>query len=195
MTPIVVIIVYPLSHVQPFATPWTATHQASLCMGFPRQEYWSGLPFPFPEDLLDQRSKPCLLHWQANSSPLSHQGRPMTPIDWADFVHKNPGISPKIILPTRNLETLKSLVNWKSDTCIQHSRKGAAIRLSLPWFSLGSLNSSTKEVVVGHPERPAKRKNSEHRSPWLRAPQGTNAAQLRCHRMLQWWHCHYRCTI
>ena len=34
-----------------FATPWTVTHQAPLSMGFPRQEYWSGLPFPSPEDL------------------------------------------------------------------------------------------------------------------------------------------------
>ena len=32
-----------------FVTPWTVNHQASLSMGFPRQEYWSGLPFPFPE--------------------------------------------------------------------------------------------------------------------------------------------------
>ena len=32
-------------------TPWTIAHQASLSMGFPRQEYWSGLPFPFPGDL------------------------------------------------------------------------------------------------------------------------------------------------
>ena len=32
-------------------TPWTAAHQAPLPMGFPRQEYWSGLPFPSPEDL------------------------------------------------------------------------------------------------------------------------------------------------
>ena len=30
-----------------FATPWAIAHQASLSMGFPRQEYWSGLPFPF----------------------------------------------------------------------------------------------------------------------------------------------------
>ena len=29
-------------------TPWTITHQASLSMGFSRQEYWSGLPFPHP---------------------------------------------------------------------------------------------------------------------------------------------------
>ena len=35
----------------PFATPWTAAHQAPLSMGFSRQEYWSGLPFPSPGDL------------------------------------------------------------------------------------------------------------------------------------------------
>ena len=29
-------------------TPWTLARQAPLSMGFPRQEYWSGLPFPFP---------------------------------------------------------------------------------------------------------------------------------------------------
>ena len=34
------------SHVQLFATPWTAAHQAPLSMGFSRQEYWSGLPCP-----------------------------------------------------------------------------------------------------------------------------------------------------
>ena len=34
-------------------TPWTVTHQAPLSMGFPRQEYWSGLPFPSPGDLPD----------------------------------------------------------------------------------------------------------------------------------------------
>jgi len=33
-----------------FATPWTIAPQAPLSMGFPRQEYWSGLPFPPAED-------------------------------------------------------------------------------------------------------------------------------------------------
>ena len=33
-----------------FATPWTGAHQAPLSMGFSRQEYWSGLPFPSPGD-------------------------------------------------------------------------------------------------------------------------------------------------
>ena len=37
-----------LSHVQLFVTPWTVAYQASLSMGFFRQEHWSGLPFPSP---------------------------------------------------------------------------------------------------------------------------------------------------
>ena len=40
-----------LSHVQLFATPWTVAYQAPRSMGFSRQEYWSGLPFPSPRDL------------------------------------------------------------------------------------------------------------------------------------------------
>ena len=54
------------------ATPWTVAHQAPLSMGFSRQQYWSGLPFPSPGDLPDPGSKPCLLHWQEYSLPLSH---------------------------------------------------------------------------------------------------------------------------
>ena len=37
-----------LSRVRLLATPWTAAHQASLSMGFSRQEYWSGVPLPSP---------------------------------------------------------------------------------------------------------------------------------------------------
>ena len=37
------------SRVQLFVTPWTVAHQAPLSMGFSRQEYWSGLPFPPPQ--------------------------------------------------------------------------------------------------------------------------------------------------
>ena len=42
-----------LSLVQLFATPGTVDHQAPLPMGFSRQEYWSGVPFPIPGDLPD----------------------------------------------------------------------------------------------------------------------------------------------
>ena len=48
-------------------------------MGFSRQEHWSGLPCPPPEDLPNPGTEPvsCLLHWQADSLKLSHQGIPV----------------------------------------------------------------------------------------------------------------------
>ena len=46
------------SHVQLFATPRTVTHLAPLSMGFPRQEYWNGLPFPPPGHLCNPEIKP-----------------------------------------------------------------------------------------------------------------------------------------
>ena len=48
-------------------TPWTVAHQAPLPMGFSRQEYWSGLPFPSPRDLLDPGIEPGSPALQADS--------------------------------------------------------------------------------------------------------------------------------
>ena len=47
-----------LSRVRLFETPWTVAYQAPLSMGFSRQEYWSGLPFPSPGYLPDAGIKP-----------------------------------------------------------------------------------------------------------------------------------------
>ena len=47
-----------LSHVRLFVTPWIVARQALLSMGFSRQEYWSGLPFPPPEDLPNPGTEP-----------------------------------------------------------------------------------------------------------------------------------------
>ena len=60
-----------LSRVWRFATPWTVAHQAALSVGFLQQEFWSGLPFPPPEDLPTQGSSPSLLPWQGDSSLLT----------------------------------------------------------------------------------------------------------------------------
>ena len=56
-------------------TPWTVACQAPLFMGFSRQEYWNGLPFPPSEDLPTQGSDSRLLHWQADSLPLEPPGK------------------------------------------------------------------------------------------------------------------------
>ena len=47
-----------LSYVRLFGIPWTVAHQAPLSMGFSRQVYWSGLPFPAPMDLPDPGIEP-----------------------------------------------------------------------------------------------------------------------------------------
>ena len=60
-----------------FETLWTVAPQAPLFMGFSRQEYWSGFPFPLPGDLLTQGSNPhllCLLDCRWIPYPLSHLG-------------------------------------------------------------------------------------------------------------------------
>ena len=58
------------------AALWTVAHQAPLSIGFSRQEYWSGLPFPSPGIFPTQRSNLGLPHCRQISDHLSHQGRP-----------------------------------------------------------------------------------------------------------------------
>ena len=60
-----------------FETSWTVGRQAPLWMGFSRQEYWNGLPFPFPGDLPDPGIEPMSPTWQAAFLPLNHLGSPM----------------------------------------------------------------------------------------------------------------------
>ena len=60
-----------VASVQLFETPWTLARQAPLSMGFSRQEYCSGLPFPSLEDHPNPSIGPKSTHWQADSLPLS----------------------------------------------------------------------------------------------------------------------------
>ena len=62
-----------LSRVRLFATQWTVAGQAPLSMGFPRQEHWSGLPFPSPRDLPDLGIETGLLYCRHIFYGLSHQ--------------------------------------------------------------------------------------------------------------------------
>ena len=56
-----------LSRVRLFASPWTVAYQALPSMGFSRQEYWSGLPFPSPGDLPDPGIEPGSPAFQADA--------------------------------------------------------------------------------------------------------------------------------
>ena len=56
--------------------PWIVVCQAPLSMGFSKQEYWSGLPFPSPGDLPDPGIEPGSLTMEADSLPLEAPGKP-----------------------------------------------------------------------------------------------------------------------
>jgi len=84
------VVVYSLNPVRFFATPWTIAHQAPLSIGLPRQEYWSGLPFP-------------------SSGVLPDPGiRPGSPALWVDsFPTEPPGKAAPSTAVSKHLKTLK----------------------------------------------------------------------------------------
>ena len=65
-----------LSIVRLFVTPWTVAHQAPPSMGFSRQEYWSGLPFPSPGHLSDPGIEPRSPALQADALTSEPPGKP-----------------------------------------------------------------------------------------------------------------------
>ena len=65
-----------LSHVWLFVTPWTVAPQSPPSMGSSRQEYWSGLPFPFPGDLPNQGIELGSPALHADSLPSESPGNP-----------------------------------------------------------------------------------------------------------------------
>ena len=69
------LVVLSLSRVRLFATPWTVAHEAPPSMGFSRQEYWSGLPFPSPGDLPDPGIEPWSPALQADALPSKPPGK------------------------------------------------------------------------------------------------------------------------
>ena len=64
-----------LTHVRLFATPWTVAYQAPPSMGFSRQGYWSGLPFPSPGDLPNPGIEPWSPAFQADTLTSEPPGK------------------------------------------------------------------------------------------------------------------------
>ena len=83
-----------LSRVRLFATPWTIAYQAPLSMGFSRQEYWSGLPFPSPGDLPYPGIKPRSPALWADTLSSKPPGKPILTwlmfSHWFKFINKKP---------------------------------------------------------------------------------------------------------
>ena len=92
------------SPVPLFATPWTVVYQAPS-MRFSTQEYWSGLPFPSPEDLPNPGIEPGSPALQADALPSEPPGKPQEYWSGLPFPSPgdlpNPGIEPRSIVGRR----------------------------------------------------------------------------------------------
>ena len=111
-----------------FATPWTVTCQASLSMGFPRQEYWSGLPFPSPGDLPNPRMEP--------ESP-SLAGRFFTTEPPGKPSHQplcNRGSVADSVYPVRFLHIFDSTISMNSLICFHYLKKILSIFLFVYFY-------------------------------------------------------------
>ena len=104
-----------------FVTPWTVAHQAPLSSGFPRQEYWSGLPFPFPGDLPDLGIEPVFPALAGRFCTTEPPGTPtslvviypLTGIFYllTTFTHSN---SPPTLVTTNMISFLPSLSKYNT---------------------------------------------------------------------------------
>ena len=111
-----------LSRVWLFSTPWSVAYQAPPSMGFSRQEYWSGLPFPSPEDLPNPGIKPGSPALQADALPSEPPRKPyMQSTLWetiwatkealyAEYIMRNAGLEEAqvgIKIAGRNINNLR----------------------------------------------------------------------------------------
>ena len=110
-----------LNHVWFFVTPRTVAHQAPLSMGFSRQGYWSGLPFPPLEDLPNLGIKP--------ASPVSPALR-WIPYHWAI------GESPKIVLKNNK---------WLSSQITSDQSKRSWLK---PLLSFENFYSKERKIII-----------------------------------------------
>ena len=119
-----------LSRVRLFATPWTLAYQAPPSMGFSRQEYWSGLPFPSPGDLPNPGIKPRSLTLQADALPSEPQ----------EFAH-------------RSTKTFSSVTQSCPTLCdpMNHSMPGLPVHRQLPEFTQTHVHQVSDAIQPSHP--------------------------------------------
>ena len=128
-----VCVCYLLSCVWLFATPWTAALQAPLSMGFSRQGYWSGLPFPSQEICPDPGFEPGSPALQADSLPSAPPRKPFSSYAYSLFLclpsyllHARPlcfcvkNVSSWYVLCHRFVESIKWVTLYKDFSITPH---------------------------------------------------------------------------
>ena len=96
------------SHVQLFATLWIVGHQAPLSMGFSRQEYWSGLPWPPPGNLPDPGIQPSSL-----MSPALAEGFFTTSTTWDNLLQGQSQLIKDLNCMWKSLYLCHVILSWE----------------------------------------------------------------------------------
>ena len=107
-----------LSCVQLLATPRTAVHQAPPSMGFSRQEYWSGLPFPSPGDLPEPGIKPRFPTLEADALTSEPPGKPLA------FMNVHMEFTPKESLVSYSTEKIVLILSLYQNNTIINITEG-----------------------------------------------------------------------
>ena len=126
-----------LNHVRLFTSPWTVARQASLSKGFPRQEYWSGLPCPSLGDVPDPAIKTVPL-----SSPALAGGFLTTSANWES---RHDQLSRSWCKPkTGRQEKAFSLTVMKREVCLKEN-----IQVSDSFWLMGFLETFKHKTALG----------------------------------------------
>ena len=126
---VVVVVVKSLSHVRLFETPQTVAYQVLPSMGFSRQEYWSGLPFPSPEDLPHPGIEPRSPSLQTDALPSEPPGKPIRSVQFSSVAQSCP--------------TLYDPMN--------HSTPGLPVHHQLPEFTQTHIHRVSDAIQPSHP--------------------------------------------
>ena len=129
------------------ATPWMIAGQAPLSMGFPREEYWSGLTFPLPWDLPEPRIEPATLVFQGDRP----SGKPQSTIPKYKIESKKSSVALGLRYSHRNIlsQLWKSLLNnWGMKVKVKVTQ--SCLTLCDPMDSTvhGILQASIREWVA-----------------------------------------------
>ena len=105
--------------------PWTGVYQASLSMGFSRQEYWSGLPFPSPWDLSDPAIKPRSPEWQADALPSEPPGKPIHML--TNWLILNSDLIPNAVPLYREWGVCVGVGGWENSASVCHHQSEGVV--------------------------------------------------------------------
>ena len=135
-----------LNHVWLFETPLTVAKQAPLAMGFSRQQYWNGLPFPSPGDIPNPSIEPGPPALQADSLPSEPQGENWVLKNWCLWI---------VVLE----KTLESPLDSKEIKPV--SPKG-----NQPWIFIGRTDAEAPVLFPPHTKIQLTGKNSDAGKDW-----------------------------